>query len=905
VLNDPADNDQSEEVADQTFGALLRRYRRAVGLTQEELAELSGLSARAIADIERGRTSRPYRSSVRALGDALNLSAEERELLTRAGKPRGADPQPVLRPGAAAQVRPTAATRTDHIPRQLPPAVAHFVGRGAEIDKLNNLIGTHPAATVVISAIAGTAGVGKTALAIHWAHQASDQFPDGQLYVDLRGYDPDRPMPAADALAGFLRTLGVPGQEIPDAMQERARLYRSKLAGRKVLLVLDNARDSEQVRRLLPGDPGCVALVTSRDALAGLVATDGARRLDLDLLSLADAIALLRSLIGPRADEDRAAAAELAALCVRLPLALRIAAEQAVARRTEPLAELVAELAVSRLDSLDAGEDRADVRAVFSWSVRQLPEDAAEAFTLLGLQPGGDLDVHAAAALAGTTTAQARKVLGRLHRASLIQASGTGRYGMHDLLRAYARERAAARHSDVSGEQALTRLFDYYLSAVTAAMDVLFPAEAYLRARVPPSAAAVPAMPSEAAARVWLDAERPNLVAVVQRASHGWTGHATRLAATLFRYLIDGCHLPEADAIYSHALYAARQSGDLAAEAEALNGLGGIGIMRGRFRDAAGHYHAALGRYRQCGDRAGEAKVLRNLGITELHLHNFSSAVSHLRMAVPAYEEAGDTLSVARTLVALAGAEIELDSHDAASQHLQRALPVFLAAKHQAGEAEALSRMGDLSFRRGQLTEAAALHEQALAIFRDIGRPDAVATEFCNLGGVSLRQGEHRQATSYLRQALELHRLTGDQHGEIMALRSLAEALHLAGQPADARAELAEALRLAAETGHTYQQASAHRDLAESHHLAGDHEQARLHWQQALTLYTQLGSPEADQIRSELAQAEESSGPTSAVELCQIDAHHAGQRLTDLAVSPLLQPGPIATGDLETSGSQS
>jgi tetratricopeptide (TPR) repeat protein/transcriptional regulator with XRE-family HTH domain len=862
VHADAASSHTSEEVASQTFGVLLRRFRRAVGLTQEELAELSGLSARAVADIERGRTIRPYRSSVRALADALNLPDDERELLTRAGKPRGADPQPASGPGASATIRPNAAAA----PCQLPGAVRCFSGREAELNALSGMLGEAGAGrTVVISAIGGTAGVGKTALAVRWAHLVAGQFADGQLYVNLRGYDADQPVSPAGALAGFLGALGVPGQEVPDDVEDRARLYRSRLAGRRVLVVLDNARNGEQVRPLLPGEPGCVAVVTSRDTLAGLVATDGAVRLDLDVLPLADAIGLLRSLIGQRTDEDPEATAVLAGLCARLPLALRIAAELAAARPQVPLADLAAELAASRLDLLDVGEDRADVRAVLSWSYRQLPDDVAAAFALLGLHPGEDLDVHAAAALTDTSAGQARRVLARLYRASLVQASGPGRYGMHDLLRAYAREQAAACDTDGWNQQSLTGLFDYYRSAAAAAMDVLSPAEAHQRPRVAAAAAALPAMPGEAEARAWLDGERPNLVAMaVHCASHGWPAHATGLAGILFRYLIDGCHLSEADAIYSSVLRAARRSGDLAAEAEALSGLGGMGIMKGQFGDAAGHYQVALERYRQCGDRAGQAKVLRNLGITELHLHKFKSAVSYLRLAVPAYEDAGDPLGVARTQVALAGAEIEMDSPDEAWQLLQRALPVFRAAKHQAGEAEALSRMGGLSVRQGQLTQAAAFHEQALAIFRHIDRPAAVATELCNLGDLRLRQGEHRQATSYLRQALALHRQTGGQHGEIMTLRSLAEALHGAGQLAAARAELAAALRLATETGHTYEQASAHADLAESHHSAGQDDQARQHWQQALTLYTQLGAPEADQVRVRLSIQEAQQAETPA-----------------------------------------
>jgi tetratricopeptide (TPR) repeat protein/transcriptional regulator with XRE-family HTH domain len=837
-------------LGDGGFGALLRRHRLAAALTQEELAERSGLTARAIANMERGRTSRPYTRSVHALADALGLQGPQRELLDRtsrlAVRARNASAPDTARPGPPE-------------PRQLPGAVTHFCGRADELAALTSLLAgaACDSGAAVIAVIAGTAGVGKTALAVQWAHQVAGHFPDGQLYMNLRGYDPGEPVAAADALAGLLRSLGVPGSELPDGAEDRARLYRTRLAGRRVLVLLDNARDSAQVRPLLPGDSGCVTLVTSRDSLAGLVATDGARRLHLDVLPLADAVGLLRSLIGKRAEAEPVAADTLASQCSRLPLALRVAAELAAARPAVPLADLAAELAADRLDLLDAGEDLADVRAVFSWSLRQLPEDVAGAFALLGLHPGEDLDVHAAAALTGTSTGQVRRALGRLQRASLVSTAGPGRYGMHDLLRAYAAEQTAARETDGHCDQALARMFDYYLSAAAAAMDALFPAEAHQRPRISPaSVAIVPAMPGQADARAWLDAERANLVAVaVYAAGHNWPGYTSGLAATLFRYLMNGSHLSEAHTIYGQALHAARRSGDLAAEASALNGLGSIGMMKGQFRDAADYYQAALERYRDCRDHAGQARVLHNLGQIEGYLHNHQSAAGYHSQAIACFNEAGDSLGMARALTDLASAEAELGSPDQASEHLRLALQTFRDANDEVGEARVLSRIGELSFSDDQLTEAATFFEQALAIWRRIDNPALVATNIFNLGDVSVRQGNFRQAIGYYEQALPLFRQAGYQHGETMTFHALAEALQGAGRQAAARAALAAALRLAAETGNTYEQASAHRDLAASHHSAGEHDQARHHWQQALTLYTQLGAPEADQIRTQLAAA--------------------------------------------------
>jgi DNA-binding SARP family transcriptional activator len=341
------------------------------------------------------------------------------------------------------------------IARELPADVGRFTGRTAELAELDRLVttggrsgrdggrdgGLEGAGPAAICAVTGTAGVGKTALAVHWAHRVRDAFPDGQLYIDLRGYDPDEPMPAADALARLLRALGLPGQHIPADCQERAARYRSLLDGRRTLVVLDNAASVEQVRPLLPGAPSCVVVVTSRDSLAGLVARHGASRLELGLLPAGDAVRLLRELIGERVDADVAAAVALAGQCARLPLALRLAAELAIARLDPDLAPLARELADERrrLDLLDAGGDpRTAIRDVFSWSYRRLPDDAARAFRLTGLHPGADLDARTVSALTGASADQAADLLRQLARGHLIYPTTPGRYAMHGLLRAYA-----------------------------------------------------------------------------------------------------------------------------------------------------------------------------------------------------------------------------------------------------------------------------------------------------------------------------------------------------------------------------------------------------------------------------------------------------------------------------------
>ncbi|MGH3937962.1 MAG: helix-turn-helix domain-containing protein [Pseudonocardiaceae bacterium] len=476
-------------VGPEPFGVALRRLRERAGLTQEQLAERAGLSVKAISALERGERRHPYPHTVRALVAALGASVQERAILEAGVPKRG------RRRELSWQDRPAGAPRSV---AQLPADVAFFTGRERELAILDRQLATMAKSTgalggrstaVVISAVSGTAGVGKTALALRWCHRVRGEFPDGQLYVNLRGYDPDQPLAATDALAGFLRALGVPGQDVPLQVDERAAVYRSLLDGRRMLVVLDNAATVEQVRPLLPGSPSCLVVITSRDSLAGLVARHGARRLELDLLPLEDAIVLLQVLIGGRVDAESEAAAVLAGQCARLPLG--VVAELVVARPSISLAELVGELADQqrRLKLLDAGGDpRTAVRAVFSWSYQYLSAEVARAFRVIGLHPGPDLDPYAAAALTNTSGDQAQHLLDLLARAHLIAPTSPGRYGMHDLLRAYAIHLATVEDCEQDRRAALTRLFDHYLATAAAAMDTVIPAEQHRRPRIPPPA---------------------------------------------------------------------------------------------------------------------------------------------------------------------------------------------------------------------------------------------------------------------------------------------------------------------------------------------------------------------------------------------------------------------------------
>jgi tetratricopeptide (TPR) repeat protein len=662
---------------------------------------------------------------------------------------------------------------------------------------------------------------------VHWARRARGAFPDGQLHVNLRGYDPGRPVPAGDALAGFLRALGMPGQDIPRELDERAAAYRTLLDGRRMLVVLDNASTVEQVRPLLPGGPSSVVLVTSRDSLAGLVARHGARRLDLHTLPQQDAVALLRALIGDRAEIHPAATAMLATQCARLPLALRVAAELAAASPAMTLAQLVGELADEqrRLDLLDAGGDPGSaIRGVFSWSYSHLADEPARAFRLLGLSPGPDLDAHAVAALTGVPPARASGTLELLARTHLIHRTRPGRYGLHDLLRAYAAGLAADGDADGERHAALTRLFDYYLAAAAAAMDTLVPAERHLRPRV--HGLGVPAPPAAgtadpAAARAWLDTERAVLVTVSTHASaHGWPAHATRLAGTVYRYLETGGHYVDAVTIHSAARHAARRTGDRTAEATALTNLGIVDWRQGRYRQAAGHHRRALRISREIGDRSGEATALNNLGIIYERQGRYRQAADHYRQT------------------AILSADLD----------------------DRSGEARALANLGGTDYLQGRYEQAAGRLHRALVLFREIGDHQGEAAVLAGLGVVDGRQGRYERAAENYRQALRLAIQIGDRPGEVEAYNGTGAVLLAAGQPGQARAQHSAALALASRIGDKYEQARAHDGLALTYRVTGDHGRARHHWEHALALFTVLGAPETDDVGTQLT-ALESEGP--------------------------------------------
>jgi DNA-binding SARP family transcriptional activator/tetratricopeptide (TPR) repeat protein len=706
-------------------------------------------------------------------GDALAAYRDARNvLIDQLGAEPGPDLQrlhqqilnsdPALILTASVAATPASASA---VPRELPGDVAAFTGRSAELAELDRILlrqPNHPddakPTAAVISALSGTAGVGKTALAVHWAHHVTGSFPDGQLYVNLRGYDADQPMPSTNALAAFLRSLGVPGQDIPPLETERAARYRSLLVGMRMLIVLDNASTDEQVRSLLPGQHGCAVVVTSRDSLAGLVVRDGAARVDLDLLPAADAIALFRELIGARVDAEPAAAAALTEQCARLPLALRVAAELAVGRPDVPLANLVTELASQqhRLDQLHAGGDPAtSVRAVFSWSYQQLSAGAARMFRLLGLHPGPDVSVPAAASLAGVSEPDARGLVRELARAHLIAERVPGRYGMHDLLHAYAAEQARAHDRHDERVAAIGRVLDYYLHTAARAALLLMPSKEPI-ILAPPRPGVTPAQPADhAQGMAWFEAEHQVLLAAVSLAAgSGLDSHAWQLPWALASFLQPRGHLQEWAAIQRTALAASIRVGDGAAQALCSRLLAAACTDLGDYDQARGHYASSLTLYQQLGNRLGEAKTHQNLcGLAEAQ-GRYADALGHAEQALRLYQSIGDQASEAVALNAVGWCHGLLDDYEQARAFCRQSLTLCGEIGYGWLEGTVWDSLGYAEHHLGNFAEAAACYERAVGIARVAGDRIYEAEALIHLGETRLADRHPNRAREAWQQAL-------------------------------------------------------------------------------------------------------------------------------------------------------
>jgi DNA-binding SARP family transcriptional activator/Flp pilus assembly protein TadD len=653
-------------------------------------------------------------------------------------------------------------------PAQLPPDPYGFTGRD---DELRQLDGRRTAAGdrstgVVIFSVSGTAGVGKTALAVHWAHQVRADFPDGQLYVNLRGFEPTgSPVTPAEAVRGFLDAFEVPPERTPASFAAQVGLYRSLLADRRVLLVLDNARDAEQVRPLLPGAPGCLVVVTSRNQLSGLTAADGAHPLMLDLLDAAEARDLLARRLGARrvaAEPD--AVDEIIARCARLPLALAIVAARAAAHPRFGLAALAGELRTARggLDAFAGADLATDARAVFSWSYRQLSPAAARLFRLLGLHPGPDVAAPAAASMAGVPAERVRPMLAELARAHLVAEHNPGRYTFHDLLRAYATELAHTHDADNERRAALHRLLDHYVHTAYRADRLLNPHREDPTTLAPaPPGVGPERLAAQGDALAWFDAEHPVLLTVLRQIA-GFDAHVWQLAWTLTRFLAYQGHWHDSVDVLTAALDAARRRADKPGQAFAHRFLGCAYIRLGRYEDADANLRQALDLYRGVGDSSGEA-----------HAHRHYAWMLERR-----------------------------GRHREALPHAQRAVDQFRIAGNRAGQARALNAIGWFHALLRDYRAALRHCQQALDLQEELGDRFGQAETWDSLGYAHLHLGRHEEAVTCYRTAFELYREFDDHYNEADTSNSLGDAQHAAGNLDSARAAWQHALGILDRLGH-------------------------------------------------------------------------------------------------------
>ncbi|MFD0199152.1 MULTISPECIES: AfsR/SARP family transcriptional regulator [Saccharothrix] len=678
-----------------------------------------------------------------------------------------------------AEGAPSSAPRAVPAPRQLPTHTRLFVGRERELAALSALLDSAPAGeagAVVVAAIHGTAGVGKTALALRWASRNAHRFPDGQLYVNLRGFDPTgAPTSPGEALSGFLCALGVLPERVPSGLDEQVALYRSLLAGRRVLVVLDNAADSEQVRPLLPSGSRCLALVTSRNQLDGLVVREGARPLPLGVLSDEEATALLvRQLGGERVGAEPDAVRELMGHCAGLPLALSVVAARAAAHPGFTLRALAGELADerTRLAALDTGEATTSVKTVFSWSYERLGPAAARMFLLLGVHAGPEVSIPAAASLAGVPVRAARQALGELGRLHLVAEPVPGRFTLHNLVHAYARDLVAA-HDDRDGpREARRRVLDHYLHTADAADRLLYSQREEVRLARPAPGAVVTELTGRADALAWFALEHASLSAAVgHAAAHGFDTHAWQLAwaTTAFARLRSFWH--EQARSLEVALAAARRLDDRVALASTHRGLGRICVVLRRFAESETHLTAALDLVRELGDRQSQAHIHRHLGGLYEAWDRLPEALHHAEQALAVFEELGDLPGTARALNAVGWARAMLgEDLRRALADCRRALELCGGIDDLLAEAATWDSLGYVHHRLRELDEAVRCYREALPRYRESGDRWEEAATLQRLGDTHVLAGDHDAAREVWQAALDILDELG--HGNVAALRA-------------------------------------------------------------------------------------------------------------------------------------
>ncbi|MEU7870082.1 BTAD domain-containing putative transcriptional regulator [Dactylosporangium sp. NPDC049140] len=711
----------------------------------------------------------------RALADELGVDPGAEVTTVRDGILQGAPERGILqgRPEPARTGRlvpgvPQSAPepRTGRlVPRELPRDIAAFVGRAEALRRLDAALAAG-GATPRIAVLEGTAGVGKTTLAVHWAHRVAERFDDGQLYLDLGGFAPAAAAVGADkAVRRLLEALRVPAARLPSALEGQIGLYRSIMAERRMLLVLDNARDAEQVRPLLPGSPRSMVVVTSRNQLLSLAVKDGAQRLRLDVMPSGEAGVLFTGRVGAsRVAAEPRAADVIVARCAGLPLALAVVAARVGTRPGRALGSLADELcdAQAGLDPFDIGAADTDVRAVFSWSYRTLGEPAARLFRLLGLHPGPDVSLDAAVSLAARPPREVRRTLADLARAHLVTPGGPGRWAMHDLLRVYSTELARAHEPDEERRAAVVRLLDHYLATAHAAAVGFRPHRRPIDPPRPAAGVVARTFADREAAAAWFAAERQMLLAAVRLAvDAGCWGHAWRLAWCLADFLDHHGHWHDLLAVQRDGWRAARRTGDVLAEAHSHAGLGRAHGRRGRHERALPHLDRARELFAELGDGAGQAYLHRGMAFSLEMLGRQPEAMDHDLRALDLYRRAGDEAGQASALNGIGWSHAQLGRLEAALTACGEALELHRRTGNRHGQASAMDSIGYVLHRLGRPDEAGHHYGRALALFREIGDRFSEADTLTHIGDLHHAAGDPARSVDAWRGALTILEASG------------------------------------------------------------------------------------------------------------------------------------------------
>jgi DNA-binding SARP family transcriptional activator/DNA-binding XRE family transcriptional regulator len=758
--------DASDRLHAHPAAVELSRHRLEVALAYADAAAATGRDTAAIDRLRALTSAEPLNEALHArlvlalvhVGERATALQLHGEIRARLADELGVEPGPELR---AVYGRVSSAEHADDetVPVgppdtpgtvQLPPDVDGFVARADALARLDALVPAHPEVTrpaaAALAVLSGVAGVGKTALAVHWAHGAQRRFSDGALYVNLRGFDAGPPMALTDAVRGFLEALGLPTHRIPSDVDAQVGLYRSAMAHRRMLILLDNARDAEQVRPLLPASPGCMVVATSRSQLTDLVAAEGACPITLDLLSHEEA----RDLLARRIGADRTAAQpdavhEIVGACTGLPLALVVCAMRAASYPHNALDRVAADLREARggLDPFDAGENTSNVRAVFSWSYRTLSPVGARLFRLLALHPGPDTAAPAAASLLGRPLAEVRPVLAELTRAHLLTEHAPGRHGWHDLLRDYATERLRAEEPTADRSAALHRLLDHYCQSASTNADLLDPQRGpIVGTPARPGVTVVTASGGEQAL-TWFRIEHAALVSLPDLAAHaGLDRHVVDLAIALCDYLDNTGRWRDWVRLECLAVEAARRLGDAGEQARAHRHLGRAYSSLGDYLEAERHYQEAIARYDDLGDPVGQAGTQFGL-----------SWLLELQGRI------GDSLVCA-----------------------QRSLELYESAGHLVGQARALNNVGWTYGVLGQYEKTIAYCERALALQEEIGDTNGQASTLDSMGYAHHHLGHLDEAIGHYRRALAAYRACGDRYNEADVLVHIGDTRHAAGE---------------------------------------------------------------------------------------------------------------------------